>query len=401
MKKIAVLLLFGLMTVTVFSQGINFEHGTLQEALDKAKKEDKLVFVDTYTTWCGPCKWMTKEIFPQEKVGEYFNENYVSIKIDCEKGEGIGIANKYGVAAFPTLLFLDPNGEIAHKIVGGKEADDLIQGGKDALDPNKRITNIAARYANGERDFDFVIGYINTLDASYNKGKSAEVSKELLGTMPIEKFANKDLFVVVANAKVDYNSKEYNYILDNKEAILQKVDSTLYFRTLEWAIQGHLNTLAETTTSLVTLETEIKKCKQDFVSKYQEDLEKGLKYSFFLAQKEYDTWFDLKLAEAEKSKGEQNYLYQIYDIGNEVYINPKFNGSKESLDRAIALGEKMIADTDGLIMGNLLLSKLYLKAGNKEKALKHFNVFFETNEKSGGLNDHPSVTSIKNGIDNL
>ncbi|MGJ8732654.1 MAG: thioredoxin family protein [Cellulophaga sp.] len=401
MKKIAVLLLFGLMTITVFSQGINFEHGTLQEALDKAQKENKLVFVDTYTTWCGPCKWMTKEIFPQEKVGEFFNENFVSIKIDCEKGEGIGIASKYTVTAFPTLLFLNANGKVVHKMVGGKQANDLIQGGKDALDPNKRSTSVAARYASGDRDLDFVLSYIKSLDEAYNKGKSAQVSKELLASLPIEKFANKDMFKVVANAGVTYKSKEYNYVLENKAKLLNKVDSTQYFSVLNGAISRHLNKIASTCSSIEKLNTEIELCKKDNVSKYQTSLEKGLVYTFYLSQKDFDKWFDLKLKEAEEFKNKPNYVYKLHDIGNEVYANPKFNGFKEPLDRALQLGHKMISGNDGLIMGNLLLSKLYLKAGNKEKALKHFNVFFETNEKAGGLNDHPSVTSIKNGIDSL
>ena len=401
MKKIAILVLFNLITFTVFSQGVDFEHGTLQETLDKAKKENKLVFIDCYTTWCGPCKWMSKETFPQKEVGDYFNEQFVNLKLDCEKGEGIAIAKKYDVQAYPTLLFLDTNGDVLHTMVGGKAAADLLEGAKNAVDPNKRSSNIAEKYNKGERDVDFVLSYIKSLDEAYNREKSAEVSKELLASLPIEKFANKDMFNVVANANVAYGSKDYKYVLQHREQLLAKVDSTQYFSVLNGAIARHLNKTASTCTSIEELNAEIELCKKDNVSKYQNDLEKRLVYSFYLSQKEFDKWFDLKLEEAETLKGEPSYMYKLHGIGNEVYANPKFNGFKEPLDRALQLGHTMIADNNGLIMGNLLLSKLYLKAGNKEKALKHFNIFFETNEKAGGLNDHPSVTSIKNGIDNL
>ncbi|WP_349664850.1 thioredoxin family protein [Cellulophaga lytica] len=401
MKKIATLLLFNLIAFTVFSQGINFEHGTLQQALNKAQKENKLVFVDTYTTWCGPCKWMTKEIFPQKEVGDFFNKNFVSIKIDCENGEGVNIAKKYGVQAYPTLLFLNDNGNIVHTLVGGKDASNLIQGGKNALDPNKRSSNMAERYANGERDLDFVLSYVTGLDAAYNRTKSAEVCKELLATMPIEKFTNKDLFKVVTNAGVDYKSKEYNYVLENKKMLLKKVDSTQYFSVINGAIIKHLNKTASTCGNIEELNAEIERCKKDNVSKYQSHLEKRLVYSFYLSQKKYDKWFDLKLAEAEKLKGKPNYVYVVHAIGDEVYKNPKFYGSDASLQRAIKIGHQLADDKDGIIMGSFMLAKLYLKVKNKEQALKYFNTFYTSNEKAGGLNDHPSVSSVKNGIDSL
>ena len=74
-----------------FSQGINFvpEDMKWQDVLAKAKKENKIVFVDAYTTWCGPCKWMAANIFPTKEVGDVFNASFVNAKIDMEKGEGI------------------------------------------------------------------------------------------------------------------------------------------------------------------------------------------------------------------------------------------------------------------------------------------------------------------------
>ena len=72
-----------------------------------------MVFVDCYTTWCGPCKYMTSNVFPQETVGDYFNPNFICLKIDMEKGEGPELVKRYGIRAFPTFLILRPDGSVS------------------------------------------------------------------------------------------------------------------------------------------------------------------------------------------------------------------------------------------------------------------------------------------------
>ena len=87
--------------------GIEFDHLTFEEAKAKALEENKLIFIDAYTSWCGPCKRMAANVFTNEAVGAYFNENFINLKIDMEKGEGPAIGRKYRVAGYPTLLFVD------------------------------------------------------------------------------------------------------------------------------------------------------------------------------------------------------------------------------------------------------------------------------------------------------
>lgn len=70
-----------------FAQGVEFRDISFAGALKAAKAENKTVFMDCYTSWCGPCKMMTNDIFPQEKVGKYMNENFVCVKYDMEKGK--------------------------------------------------------------------------------------------------------------------------------------------------------------------------------------------------------------------------------------------------------------------------------------------------------------------------
>lgn len=106
--------------------GIKFQDLSFQEALDKAADENKLVFLDCFTTWCGPCKWLDANTFKDKTVGDYFNEKFISIKIDMEKGEGKDLMKRYQVTAFPTLLLLDPQGNEVKRMMGAMDSAKLL-----------------------------------------------------------------------------------------------------------------------------------------------------------------------------------------------------------------------------------------------------------------------------------
>jgi len=115
------------------SEGIAFFQGTWQEALEKAKKENKIVFLDAYASWCGPCKFLKSNVFTDARVGSYFNEHFVNMEVDMEKGEGKNLARMYAVGAYPTLFFIRPDGSVANKSVGYVSADQLIDLGAKTL----------------------------------------------------------------------------------------------------------------------------------------------------------------------------------------------------------------------------------------------------------------------------
>jgi thioredoxin len=113
--------------------GIQFETGTWAEVLQKAKDENKIIFVDAYAKWCGPCKWMDKKVFVDPSVGAFFNENFINYKFDMEVGEGRAFASKYMIRNYPTFLFLDGEEKIVHRTIGSRAAEQLITLGKEAL----------------------------------------------------------------------------------------------------------------------------------------------------------------------------------------------------------------------------------------------------------------------------
>ncbi len=114
-------------------EGIKFFEGSMQEALELARKEDKLIFLDAYASWCGPCKLMQNKVFPAAKVGEFYNENFINLKIDMEKGEGIALSEKYEVKAYPSLFIINHNGMPKMSAVGYQNVNQLVKFGKEAL----------------------------------------------------------------------------------------------------------------------------------------------------------------------------------------------------------------------------------------------------------------------------
>jgi thiol-disulfide isomerase/thioredoxin len=110
----------------IAQEGIRFEQAAWTAVLSKAKAENKLVFIDVYTSWCGPCKIMVRDVFPQKVVGDKFNANFINFKIDAEKGEGIDVAKKYAVKAYPTYLFVNGDGTLVYRSVGSMPVEKFL-----------------------------------------------------------------------------------------------------------------------------------------------------------------------------------------------------------------------------------------------------------------------------------
>jgi thiol-disulfide isomerase/thioredoxin len=165
MKKLLILLcLLTGMQFVVANSAIQFEQTSLKEVLSKAQSEQKLVFFDAYTSWCGPCKWMAKNAFTDPEVAAYFNDHFVNLTVDMEKGEGVELAKQFSITAYPTLLFLDGSGKVVHVTVGARAAADLLQLGKDVVEGRAvSIADMDQQFAAGKRNSKFLHDYILAL----------------------------------------------------------------------------------------------------------------------------------------------------------------------------------------------------------------------------------------------
>jgi thioredoxin-related protein len=180
-KWIAIVFSFCLCS-TAAAQGIEFFQGSLDEAKEVARQSGKLIFVDAFTTWCGPCKRMSRNIFPLEEVGSVYNDAFINLKLDMEKGEGRNFQRQYRVNAFPTFLFLDHSGKIVHRVTGGMDAGRFIQLGEFAASKNDVSSSMDKEYEDGKRDPEFMATYI---EARVKAGRPViQMTNEYLRSQP-------------------------------------------------------------------------------------------------------------------------------------------------------------------------------------------------------------------------
>ncbi|MBB4080478.1 thiol-disulfide isomerase/thioredoxin [Lewinella aquimaris] len=154
--------------------GVRFEEKPFDELLAQARQEDKLIFIDAYATWCGPCKMMTAKVFPDSAVGAVYNARFINAKFDMEKGEGPGLARRYSVSAYPTYLFVNGEGDLVHKGLGYIPKPALLNLADVAISENS-LGALGDRYEAGDRDPAFVKMYAEVLTANYEEGRADRV----------------------------------------------------------------------------------------------------------------------------------------------------------------------------------------------------------------------------------
>ena len=227
--------------INLMAQGMNFSEDNWKSILAEAKAENKIVFVDAYTTWCGPCKMMAANVFPDAKVGEFYNKNFINAKIDMEKGEGIDIAKKYKVRAYPTFLFVNGDGELVHKGIGYRPTDNFIALGEAASDPTMQLLGLEQQYNKGERGGEFMTRYAAAMqDGGMDVAK---VSDEYLGSL--DSYDDKEIMSFIYETTSKPTQKGFGIMADNldayykefgKDKVMQKMDYALkraYFSSME------------------------------------------------------------------------------------------------------------------------------------------------------------------------
>lgn len=151
-------------------KGIRFESGlSWTQVQAKAKAENKYIFMDCYATWCGPCKWMSVNIFPDREVGDFMNAHFINVAVQMDKtvkdDQGIknwyGDANKlqqeYKIDAYPTYLFFSPDGQPLHRFTGLRgTVKEFLSEVNAVFDPTKQYYSITHQWESHKKDTAFL-----------------------------------------------------------------------------------------------------------------------------------------------------------------------------------------------------------------------------------------------------
>lgn len=145
------------------------------QACKAAKLEKKVVMIDFYTTWWEPCKMLDQTTWKDARVRAWLNDKTVPIKLNAEKALKLG--ERYRVTAYPTILFLKPNGERIHALIGYREADAFLEEAVYAL-TTKTPLMLAREALNGHKTDP--MKRMSYADALAKEGRNEEALKEYL-----------------------------------------------------------------------------------------------------------------------------------------------------------------------------------------------------------------------------
>ncbi len=207
-------------------EGISFEKGSWANILQIARERGKPVFVDMYTTWCIPCRKMAAEVFVLPEISGLFNKEFVNVKIDAEKGEGIDIAKRYKVGAYPTYLFVNPDGTLVYRSVGYMPSERFASEARLALreasDP-KPLASWQDEYESRKTDTAFVRSYLEkrrklALD-------NADVADQYAALLDRSRLLDKTLLVKILQMEhINTDGYLLSFIRSNKQDVLSALD---------------------------------------------------------------------------------------------------------------------------------------------------------------------------------
>lgn len=223
MKRLILLFCCLCLFIPTFAQ-TTFQELTLEGALEKAKTGNKYVFVDCYTSWCGPCKLMTENVFPSKTVGDYMNNRFVCVKFDMEKGKGIDIQRKYQIMSYPTFLVLKTDGTLLARIVGAILDEDKFIKRVDSVFMENSVIQLEGEYMAGNRKMDFLLRYIKALLASENTTKAKSIALDVITSLEDKQKCTEPYWFIYEDYRLSpVGSGNLAYLLKHVEQFRQGV----------------------------------------------------------------------------------------------------------------------------------------------------------------------------------
>lgn len=185
-------------------RGIHFEEGlSWDNVLEKAKKENKYIFVDCYATWCGPCKQMDNSVYPEKEVGDFMNSIFISVKVQMDQTPSDAAAikkwyynaselmKKYSVNAFPTYLLFFPDGRPMQKLTGFKNSKQFLKDMKESFLPEKQYYQLLSDFKPGVMDTAELKGLARSFESS-SKVLGGQLAADYLSRIPEEQLSYTD-----------------------------------------------------------------------------------------------------------------------------------------------------------------------------------------------------------------
>ena len=358
-------------------EGIQFDEIPFKDLLAKAKKENKLVFIDAYASWCGPCKMMERNTFPRKSVGDFYNKNFVNSRIDMEKGEGREIAARFGVRSYPTYLFLNSDGELVAQNYGYMEESVFLAMAQDISSPKNKKGSFKERFEKGEKDPEFLISIMKlNANADYDFAKKASERY----------FTNKSKTELLNKEEVGYllfflkspQDPNYKVFEDRKSDILQ------YFP--EQNYNDFKNQLLLAKIVQESIDENNKKINDDYFLKTAEPIV-GKETALLKLNQTKLAYYEQNANFQEYAKAALEYYknadsFDTNELLKAAWIFADHIKDKSSLKKAAEWAEKSVMRGE-TSENTYILAKIYFNIGNKDLAKNFAELSKDIAIKSG------------------
>lgn len=361
MNKLLSLFLIGFSTLLFSQDGINFQQITFKEILAKAKAEKKLIFIDAFAVWCGPCKLMEKNIFPLPSVKEYYNANFINARFDMEKGEGRELALKYGIRSYPTFLFLNGDGEVVMKNYGYMSEKDFLTIAKEANNPKFATFSNKELFEKGEKDPEFLLNMMRLYaESDYDLAK--KVSERFFEVKKNDPLTKDELGMLLYFLKSP-NDANYKIFANKKAEIISLMSEDIYKQfDANIKISKILENSLDQKTGIINDEYFYKNATPLIGKAEAETALNRMKVMFYPSVSNYEGY---EKAALEYYKNSDNF--DTEELIKAAWIFSEHISNPMALRKAEEWAEKSVMKSENA-ENTYILAKLYSKSGNKENA---------------------------------
>lgn len=361
MQKISFFFLIFAIQLGFSQQNIKFEDSDFATLLAKAKTEKKLIFLDAYAAWCGPCKLMERNVFTDANVADYYNKNFINAHFDMEKGEGVALAAKYGIRSYPTLMFLNAEGEIVGKELGYLKTEDFLALGKKNNKPELVNTNLKDEFQKGKLDQPALLNFIS-LYASKDPILAKQASEKYFSNKKDKAFTGEEINALL-NFTQSVDDANYKVFTANKAAIVELLTEKNYTQFDNYLKLMKIVTSATDDKTKTIDDAKVLKEGEGLLPK--DDLVKSLniyKLNYYISHENYQAYEKTAL---EYYKNPEEFNASELLAAASVFAENV--STKTSLQTAARWAEKVVMSSDNFDSTSILAT-LYDKLGKKEEA---------------------------------
>ena len=388
----------------LFAQkGIYFQNKhtyTWEQLKQKAKTENKYIFVDCFATWCGPCKLMDQEVYSADSVGEFFNKTFISVKVQCDTSKSDGddvkawyadahqIVTENKITAYPTFLFFSPEGKLVHEDVGYQPTHDFLASGQAALNPHQQYYTLLERYQKGMKEYSempYLVSMAQKLsEKELSQSIAADYIRNYLDKLPDTAFLTKENITFIALSPPNLDSKER--IFDWCFHQPAKIDTILHDKGFSGKVVNYVVYKEELIPPMMAAQASgsepdwnaiSKSIDHKFGSTFVEENVLTAQLRWYRNAQDWKKYIKFLIAKMDHDKVEQNTpkdFWGIVGLNSSAWDIFEHSDNKDELRKALIWSDIVIANAEpksGHNYGEFIDTKanLLYKLGRKTEAL--------------------------------